>query len=75
VGLVADETHRKDVAQGDCDEIRMLADKQLEPTCEVFIRRLFHFGFPFFLLNNDHTVRAKWETQTVSTNIISFRFF
>jgi hypothetical protein len=55
VGLVADETHREDVAQGDCDEVRMLADQQLEPTCEVFIWRLFHIGFLFLLPLNDYT--------------------
>jgi len=37
VRLVADEPHRENVAQGRSNEVRILADKKLQTTGEVFV--------------------------------------
>jgi hypothetical protein len=45
MGFVADETHREDVAQCCCDQVRVLAEEELQPLREILVR--VSGSFPF----------------------------
>ena len=66
VSFISDEPHSEDIAQGGRDEMWILANEQLEPSCKFFVRSHVYFLHDISRLCDGWKVRGPTPAVTAS---------